>query len=136
MEKKKNLRELRKHFRLMTELERISLMKRRDKLAKTHIEFNKHSKKRMINRKISKNQIFYVIKHGAIMEYCVILDDEDNIVDERLHLRSLKPRKYQTTIVVSLKNNTLITCYSKHIASIKYKKNFSMYDEKLKILIK
>lgn len=129
------MKETRKHFRQMTETERIKLMKRKSEIFKyCEVSLHRHAIDRMISRNISKRNILKTIKDGAIIEYSLISDNKGNVVDKRIAIRSLEPKRYQTVVVLSLIDKRIITTFLRSLGkTINKDISSNIYDEKLKI---
>lgn len=97
-----------KHFRYMTQEERVYLMSLKDKAVRKGINFAIHALDRMKERYISEKDVKTAIINGQIMEY------KKTINDEVLTIRgtTIKRNKEQIYVILSVKTGKVITTYS------------------------
>ena len=119
-----------KHFSQMTREERITLMRLKDKVLEHDIEFTEHALKAMSNRRVKEWEIVKAIKSGQIIEY------RETQKDKRITIRStFKNRKdFVVYVSLSLVDNIVITTYYDSYYNIHKERDFTKYDETLKIL--
>ena len=97
-----------KHFKYMTQEERVYLMCLKDRAIKRGIKFANHALDRMDERWIKEKDVLYTIKHGQIMEY------KKTNNDEILTIRgtTINRKKEQIYVILSIRSGKVITTYS------------------------
>lgn len=97
-----------KHFRYMTQEERVYLMSLKDRAIRKGITFANHALDRMDERWIKEREVLRAIKNGQIVEY------KKTDLDEVLTIRgnTINRRKEQIYVILSIRNGKVITTYS------------------------
>lgn len=97
-----------KHYRYMTQEERVYLMSLRDRAIRKGITFANHALDRMGERWIKEKDVIKTIKNGQIMEY------KKTSNDEVLTIRgtNINRRKEQIYVILSIRSCKVITTYS------------------------
>lgn len=129
--KKKNYKNdmVAKHFLQMSESERWYLLRKRDRLIGRNTLFSQHSIQRMCERRITEREIIEAVKYGQIIEY------RKSRKDERITVRStrLKCKHLIVYVSFSIRDNIIVTTYCSNMNDFTKEKNFSKYDESLKV---
>ena len=121
-----------KHFRYMTQEERIYLMSLKNRALKKGISFANHALDRMDERWIKGKDVLRAIKNGQIVEY----KKTEN--DEVLTIRgcSVNRKKEQIVVILSLRSRTVITTYSnKYWVAYSKSSELQKYTNDMKIQI-
>ena len=121
-----------KHFRYMTQEERIYLMTLKNRALKKGISFANHALDRMDERWIKGKDVLRAIKNGQIVEY----KKTEN--DEVLTIRgcSVNRKKEQIVVILSLRSRTVITTYSnKYWVAYSKSSELQKYTNDMKIQI-
>lgn len=97
-----------KHYKYMTQEERVYLMSLRDRVIKKGITFANHALDRMDERWIKEKDVLKTIKYGQIMEY------KKTASDEILTIRgtTINKKKEQVYVILSIRTGKVITTYS------------------------
>lgn len=97
-----------KHYRYMTQEERVYLMSLKDRALRKGITFANHALDRMNERWIKEKDVMKTIKKGQIMEY------KKTNNDEILTIRgtSINKKNEQIYVILSIRSCKVITTYS------------------------
>lgn len=97
-----------KHYRYMTQEERVYLMSLKDRALRKGITFANHALDRMDERWIKEKDVMRTIKKGQIMEY------KKTNNDEILTIRgtSINKKNEQIYVILSIRSCKVITTYS------------------------
>lgn len=97
-----------KHYRYMTQEERVYLMSLKDRALRKGITFANHALDRMDERWIKEKDVMKTIKKGQIMEY------KKTNNDEILTIRgtSINKKNEQIYVILSIRSCKVITTYS------------------------
>lgn len=97
-----------KHYRYMTQEERVYLMSLKDRALRKGIKFANHALDRMNERWIKEKDVMNTIKKGQIMEY------KKTNNDEILTIRGtcINKKKEQIYVILSIRTCKVITTYS------------------------
>lgn len=97
-----------KHYRYMTQEERVYLMSLKDRALRKGITFANHALDRMNERWIKEKDVMRTIKKGQIMEY------KKTNNDEILTIRgtSINKKNEQIYVILSIRSCKVITTYS------------------------
>lgn len=121
-----------KHFRYMTQEERLYLMSLKDRAVKKGICFAVHALDRMEERYISEKDVKRAIINGQIMEY------KKTTTDEVLTIRgtTIKRNKEQIYVILSARTGKVITTYSnKYWIAYNKSAELTKYNNEIKIKI-
>lgn len=121
-----------KHYRYMTQEERVYLMSLKDRAIKKGICFAVHALDRMGERYISEKDVRRAIGNGQIMEY------KKTKNDEILTIRgaTLNRKKELIYVILSAKTGKVITTYSnKYWIACNKSTELTKYDNNKKITI-
>lgn len=121
-----------KHYRYMTQEERVYLMSLKDKAIRKGICFAVHALDRMGERYISEKDVRRAIGNGQIMEY------KKTKNDEILTIRgaTLNRKKELIYVILSAKTGKVITTYSnKYWIACNKSTELTKYDNNKKIII-
>lgn len=121
-----------KHYKYMTQEERVYLMSVRDKALKNGITFANHAVVRMDERWIKEKDVIKAIRQGQIMEY------KKTNNDEILTIRgtTISRKNEQIFVILSIKTGKVITTYSnKYWIAINKSSELDKYTNDRKIQI-
>jgi hypothetical protein len=121
-----------KHYKYMTQEERVYLMSVRDKALKNGITFANHAVARMDERWIKEKDVIKAIRQGQIMEY------KKTNNDEILTIRgtTISRKNEQIFVILSIKTGKVITTYSnKYWIAINKSSELDKYTNDRKIQI-